>query len=712
MYDRRSFLAASLTGAAGVVFAVRFGEAAVLNRLDAPARAALEPHLWIRLSSDGEVLLRFTKTEMGQGVLTALPMLIAEELDADWTRVRVEHTPIEARYGDFDTGGSDSVRSSFLPARQAGAAVRALLVAAAAAEWGAPATECETSAGVVVHRPTGRRLPYGRLVERAATLPVPALDSVPLKDHIRFRIAGTATRRLDTRAKINGSAVFGTDVRLPGMLFASVLPSPVFGGQFKRVNDAAALAVPGVQKVLVLTPFAERTRLPSRVAVLATSTWAALKGRRALEVEWDDGPAAAFSSAQFSNECHDALGRDGMLVTQRGDIQAARTRAAKTVEAIYEVPLLAHACMEPMNATADVRGDRAEIWAPAQSPMRIANEAARRLGIPPANVTMHVTLAGGGFGRRFYADFGVEAAELSRAAGAPVQVVWTREDDIHRDVYRPHRVARLRAHLDERGIPIGWDTRLVGAAWRAYWDPTTDRPWTSDVGGVAPFYSVPSVFVDFVPLKAPMPLGAWRAVSNGENTFFIETFLDEIAAETRQDPLALRLRLVEGRDRLAHVLRIAAQRAGWGNQRPKGYGQGLACCDYDGTYVAQIADVVAQPDGSARVTRIVCAFDCGQMVNPDTVRAQIEGSIGWATSATLHGEITVTAGRVDQQNFNDYQVLRLSEMPRVEIVLVENHEKPTGVGEPAVTPVAPAIVNAIYAATGKRVRRLPLQHRA
>ena len=712
MYDRRSFLATSVSGAAGVVFAVRFGDAAILDRLGADARASFEPHVWIRLSSDGAVLLRFTKTEMGQGVLTALPMLIAEEMDADWSRVQVEHTPIEARYGDFDTGGSDSVNSSFVPARQAGAAVRAVLVGAAAAEWGVPAAECETSGGMVVHRSSGRRLPYARLVERAATLPVPALDSVPLKDPARFRVAGNATHRLDTRSKVDGTAVFGMDVRLPGMLFASVLPSPVFGGQVKRVNDAAALAVPGVRKVVVLTPFAERTQLPSRVAVLATSTWAALKGRRALQVEWDEGPAASFSSAQLSKECHDAIGRDGMLVTQRGDIHAAAARAAKTVEAVYEVPLLAHACMEPMNATADVRGDRAEIWAPAQSPMRIAGEAAKRLGIPPENVTMHVTLAGGGFGRRFYADFGVEAAELSRAAGAPVQVVWTREDDIHRDVYRPHRVARLRAYLDDHGTPIGWDTRLVGAAWRAFWDPNTNRPWTSDVGGVAPFYSIPSVFVDFVPLKAPVPLGAWRAVSNGENTFFIETFLDEIAAATSQDPLALRLRLVEGRERLAHVLRAAAQRAAWGNPRPKGHGQGLACCDYDGTYVAQVADVVAQPDGSARVTRIVCAFDCGQIVNPDTVRAQIEGSVGWATSATLHGEITVTAGRVDQQNFNDYQVLRLTEMPKVEIVLVENHEKPTGVGEPAVTPVAPAIVNAIYAATGKRVRRLPVRQRA
>lgn len=702
--SRRGFVTLVGGAGAGLVLGIRL-DAAHASEHVRPEPGDWTPNAFLRIDDAGAVTIITPKAEMGQGVFTAVPMLVAEELDADWTTVRIEQSPARAPY-ETATGGSDSIRSTWLPLRQAGAAARTMLIAAAAVEWNVPAAECSTEPGAVIHATTQRRLTYGALASRAAALPLPDVANLPLKTPEAFRLIGKPTVRRDLTAKGDGSAVFGIDVKVPGMLVASVARCPVYDGTLARVDDTKARAVPGVRQVVKLDAL-RQAGLPARVAVVAESTWAAMKGRRALSVEWDGGPQAEFSSAAMFAAARAELAGAGDVMQNVGDVDQAKAQAKQTIERTYEVPFLAHATMEPMNCTAHVTDSSAELWIPTQFGDAMQKRVAKFLNLPVDAVTVHVTFLGGGFGRRAYADFVIDAVQISQAVGAPVKVVWSREEDVQHDLYRPASVQRLRAALDEKGRPVSWENRVAGPATAGYWTPGSDHPGRNDAPEEIS-YGIPNRRADFVYVPAPVPVGAWRSVRHSQNIFSVESFMDELALAAHADPIAYRLALLEGELRAQHVLEIVREQSGWSQQPPQGRGRGAAFMNYGGTYVAHVAEVTVGRGGSVHVDRVTCALDCGQMVNPDTVRAQVESAILWGLSATLWGEITVEHGRTVQSNFDNYRVARMPDTPIIDVHLVENHETPSGVGEPPVPGVAPAIANAVFAASGRRLRRLPL----
>jgi CO/xanthine dehydrogenase Mo-binding subunit len=602
-----------------------------------------------------------------------------------------------------------------------------MLVSAAALTWGVPESECVTEPGQVVHRATGRRLPYGRLAARAARLPVPT--RVTLKAPREFRIIGTRVPRLDSRAKVDGSGVFGLDVTLPGLLVATVARCPVFGGRLVRFDAVAAKAVPGVRHVVPID---------SGVAVVADGFWPATRGRDALQAQWDEAPRTAVSSAGIRAAYLDALqsATGEPALARGGDAAAALRTAARSLEARFEFPFLAHATMEPMNCTAWVRADGCDIWAPTQNQAGARQVGVDITGLPFGAVRVHTTLLGGGFGRRAEVDFVAEAVQISKAVAAPVKVVWTREDDMQHDTYRPATSSVVRVGLDARGLPVAWTHRIAGPSIRS----RIIRPfarmvlpeWVSGgmrdlAGGVVAHlaglvvdrsategaddipYAIPHVRVEYVPYEPGIPVGFWRSVGHSHNAFVVESVLDEIAAAGLQDPCALRRRLLADRPRHLRVLDLAAGAAGWGTPLRDGLGRGIALHESFGSYVAQVAEVSVAGDGAVRVHRVVCAIDCGTVVNPGIVEGQMESGIVFGLTAALKGEITIEGGRVPQSNFHDYPVLRIDEMPRIEVHIVPSTEAPGGVGEPATPPIAPAVANAIFAATGTRVRRLPIR---
>jgi isoquinoline 1-oxidoreductase beta subunit len=610
----------------------------------------LEPNLFVRIGEDGAVTITVPRVELGQGVRTALAMIVAEELEADWAAVHVETADADRAFGRQQTTGSHSVEQTFGPLRWAGAIARQMLVAAAASTWGVEAAECRAEAGSVVHTASSQRLSYGDLVETATTLAVPKRSEVSLKDPADFRIIGTARGQIDEPQMVTGHAVYGLDVRLPGMLYATIARCPVFGGDVESLDPAPALAVGGVRDVV---------QIGQDVAVIAESTWAAIQGREALQVVWNEGRNADLSS--------DGI-RQGLLERLKEQANASPGKDEGTLEAIYEVPFLAHVPMEPISCTADVQPDRCTVWAPTQDPREAKQQARGITNLPDEAVTVHVPLVGGAFGRRSYEDFVVMAVKVSQAAGAPVQVVWTREDDVRHDLYHPFHLIYATAPLDN------------------------PRRRT-----ITPY-----------PAPGRVPTGIWRSVDNVHRAFAEQCFLDEFAAATGQDPVALRLSLVP--ERMRAVLELAAEKAGWGTPLPEGYGRGAACHSTWGvTDVAQVVEVSVAQGGAVRVHRVVCAVDCGLVVNPDAVAAQMEGGIVMGLTAALKGVVTVEKGRVQQSNFHDYPLLRLDEMPAVEVYLVSSNRAPQGVGEMGVPPAAPALANAIFAATGKRVRRLPIR---
>jgi len=709
--SRRSFVVSAAIAGAGLVIGIRI-PTRQRGAFAAPSPASnaepFAPNVWIRLDESGDVTILVHKSEMGQGVWTALPMIVAEEMDVDWRRVRADRAPTRPDL-ETATGGSSSVSDSYMPLRRAGAAARAMLVAAAAKRWGVTDSECTTNAGEVIHAATRRRLAYGALARDAAALPPPDEKSLTLKDPRTFRLLGRDTPRLDTPAKVTGRATFGIDVKVPGMLVAVVARCPTFAGKVARVDDTRARAVPGVRQVITLDPVPRQ--LPGRVAVLADDTWSAMQGRKALDIQWDLGDDAGFSTDTMWQDARRRVDDDADAKINRaqGDTAVRQGDDHRIVEATYELPFLAHACMEPMNCTASVTADRVELWLPSQFPEPARAVAARLAKVPLEKVDAHVTFMGGGFGRRAYQDFVVEAVQLSQRAGVPVKVVWTREDDMQHDLYRPAQLQRFRASLDGNGRPITLQNRIVGPSTEAWWNPATTTPQRRE-GGEAPPYDVTNTLNDFVRVPAPVPLGAWRAVQNGQNGFCFESFIDECAHAATADPVSYRLQLLgASRPRQQAVVKLAAERAQWGTKLPRGRGRGIAFFDYGGTYVAEVAEVTVSKRDGVHVDRVVCAFDCGTLINPDTVRAQVESAVIWATSAALYGEITVKDGRTVQSNFHDYRVLRLAEAPVVEVYLVRNLETPTGVGDPAVPPLAAAIANAIFAATGQRLRRMPFR---
>ena len=695
-----------LTGAgAGLVLGVR------VDRSGPESHAPDEwsPNAWIRIDPANVVTIVVAKAEMGQGVFTALPMIVAEELDADWNTVRIEQSPARAPY-DTATGGSDSVQSSWTPLRQAGATARAMLVAAAAAEWNVATTECRTDAGFVVHAGTSRRASYGSLAARAATMPVPDPKSLRLKSPDEFRIVGKPIVRRDIEAKTDGSAIFGIDVRVPGMLVASVARCPFHGGTLAHVDDTKARGLRGVRRIIPLEPVRD-AGLPARVAVVADDTWAAMKGRNALSIAWEAGASKDLSSDSLraAERAAVAAAGNGVVTERLGDVDAAAA-GARVIEQTYEVPLLAHTTMEPMNCTAHVTDSSAELWVPSQFGDAAQRRVADFLKLPVDAVTVHITFLGGGFGRRAYHDFVVEAVQLAKAIGKPVKVVWSREEDVQHDLYRPSSVQRVRAAVDEHGRPITWENRAAGQSNNGYWHPgavaaDSEHPETVQ-------YAIPNRRSEFTYVGGPVPIGAWRSVRHSQNVFCTESFADELAHAAHTDPLEYRLALLDAEPRAQAVLHTVRDLSGWSKPLAKGRGRGVAYMKYGSSYVAQVAEVTVPTSGAVRVDRISCAFDCGQIINPDTLRAQLESAIVWGLSAALWGEITVRGGRTVQSNFHDYRVARMADMPVIDIQLLASREEPSGAGEPGVPCVAPAIANAIFAATGRRIRTLPLSRGA
>jgi isoquinoline 1-oxidoreductase beta subunit len=707
--ERRDFLRVSAAIGGGLCIALRLGGAARAAAVGAAGAEDFAPNAFLRIAPDGKVTVIVNKAEMGQGVCTSLAMIAAEELDADWSKVGFEFAPVDPvyahpGYGIQMTGGSTSVAGMWEPLRQAGAAARALLVEAAARRFGVAAGECRTEGGAVLHPSSGERLSYGELAGDAAGLEPPA--EVLLKDPRDFRLIGKSTPRLDTPDKVTGKALFASDVRLPGMLTAVVAHPPVFGARPKRVGLEAARAVPGVKDVVAV---------PSGVAVIAEGFWPAKRGRDALEVEWELGPNAHVSSERLRAEYRTRSRDPGLVARRDGDAAGALAGAARRLEADYELPYLAHAPMEPLACVVDLGPESCEIWAGTQFQTVDQASAAAAAGLPPEQVRIHTTFLGGGFGRRAnpVSDYIVEAVEIAKRARAPLKLCWTREDDLRGGYYRPLWHSRIAAGLDAEGEISAWSHTLVGqsivagTSFEAFL--VKDGIDGTSVEGAADLpYAIPNVQVELHTMQVGVPTLWWRSVGHSHTAFVVESFLDELADALGRDPLELRRKLLAAHPRHLGVLERAAAAAGWGEPLPPGRARGLAVHHSFETYVAQVAEVSLER-GAPRVHRVVCAVDCGRAVNPDGIAAQLEGAVGFGLTAALYGEITLEDGRVQQSNFHDYRMLRIHEMPEVEVHVIESEEPSTGVGEPGVPPVAPAVCNALFALTGKRIRRLPIR---
>jgi isoquinoline 1-oxidoreductase beta subunit len=701
--SRRSFIKGSVVAGAGFTLALDLREHA---RRAGAATEPFTPNAWIRITPDNRVTIIVDKSDMGQGVLTSMPMLIAEELEADWSTITVETAPAHPKYGNPAlgglqlTGGSLSVRTSWLRFRTAGAAAKEMLVEAAAREWGVPPETCVAENSTVAHPPTGRRLTYGELTDRAARLPVPA--DPRLKSPKDFKLIGKRVKRLENPPKMDGRAVYGIDVQVAELLVATVARCPVFGGKVRTFDPTAAKAIPGVRHVV---------QIDSGIAVVADGYWPAKLGRDALVIEWDEGPNALLSSAAIRKLFEEASTQPGPVARNQGDALGALEGAAIRLDAIYEVPYLHHATMEPMTCTAHVRPDGCDVWVGTQWQDGTQNTAAKVANLSPGSVRVHTLLLGGGFGRRFEQDFVAETVAIAKAVRAPVKLIWSREDDTRHGFYRPTTLNRLSGGLGADGMPIAWTHRIIGTsiAARAFPAFIQDGIDGTAIEGAANIpYAIPNVRVESIMKETGIPVGFWRSVGSSQNAYITECFLDELAAAGQNDPYELRRKLLPATSRHRGVLDLAAKKAGWGTPLPPGRGRGLAVAESFGSWVAQVAEVSVSPAGEVRVHRVVCALDCGIVVNPDTVEAQIEGAVAFGLTAALRGEITIDRGRVQQSNFHDYPMLRINEMPAVEVHILPSTEPPGGVGEPGVPPVAPAVVNAIFAATGRHLRSLPI----
>jgi isoquinoline 1-oxidoreductase beta subunit len=703
---RRSFLQVGAAAGGGLMLSLRLpfatGEAKAADAND------FAPNAFIRIGGDGQIVLTMPYVEMGQGTYTSIPMLIAEDLEVDLKQVRLEHAPPnEKLYGNpllggiQATGNSNAIRASWKPLREAGAIARTMLVSAAAKRWNVDPASCRAQSGEVLHTPTGRSIQYGELVADAAHMPVP--ESVTLKRPEDFKLIGTPAKRLDAPAKVNGTAVYGIDVRPPGVKIATLAQSPVFGGRVKSVDDGAAKTVKGVRQIV---------RLDDAVAVVADHMGAAKKGLAALVIEWDDGPHARLNTQEIVDELEKATLNSGPVAQNIGNSDAVMASAATKVEATYEVPFLAHATMEPMNCTVHLRKDGCEVWVGSQAVARAQAAAAKTAGLPLDKVVVHNHLIGGGFGRRLEIDGVIRAVQIAQHVDGPVKVVWTREEDIQHDMYRPYFFDRMSAGLDGKGMPVAWNHRFAGSSIIARWAPPFFNngldPDTTE-GAINLAYALPNLHVEYLRVEPPgVPTAFWRSVGPSHNVFVTESFMDELAAAAKQDPVVYRRALLDKSPRAKVVLELAAQKAGWGQPLPEGVGRGVSVQFAFATYMAQVAEVEVSRDGAVRVRRVVCAVDCGTVVNPDTVQAQIQSAIIFGITAALYGEITVKDGRVEQTNFDAYQILRMNEAPAVEVHIVQSFEPPGGMGEAGTSAVVPAVTNAIFAATGKRLRKLPI----
>jgi isoquinoline 1-oxidoreductase beta subunit len=702
--SRRGFLRAG--GAAGGGLLLSLSLPLGVREIQA-ASDDFVPNAFIRLGGEGQVVLTMPYVEMGQGTYTSIPMLIAEELEIDLKQVRLEHAPPNEKLyanpllGVQATGNSNAIRGAWQPLRKAGATAKAMLVAAAAKRWNVDPASCRAQNGAVLHEPSGKRASYGELAAEAARMPLP--ENVAVKGPQDFRLIGTPAKRLDTPAKINGTAVYGIDARPPGVKIATLAQSPAFGGRVKSVDDAAAKAVKGVRQVV---------RLDDAVVVVADHMGAAKKGLAALKIEWDDGPQAALSTKDVARELENATQKPGAVAQNKGDADKALAGATTRVEASYEVPFLAHATMEPMNCTVHLQKDGCEIWVGSQALARAQAAAAKTAGLPIEKVVVHNHLIGGGFGRRLDVDGVVRAVEIAKQVDGPVKVIWTREEDIQHDMYRPYWFDRISAGLDDKGRPVAWRNRFAGSSVIARWLPPAFAngldPDTTE-GAIDLVYDLPNFHVEYVRAEPPgIQTAFWRSVGPSHNVFVTESFMDELATAAKQDPVAYRLALLDKSPRAKAVLELAAQKAGWGQPLPKGSGRGVSLQFAFGSYMAQVAEVEVAKSGDVRVKRVVCAVDLGTAVNPDTIQAQVQSGTIFGITAALYGEITLKNGRVEQSNFDSYQMLRMNEAPAIEVHVVRSSEAPGGLGEAGTSGIVPAVSNAIFAATGKRLRKMPI----
>jgi isoquinoline 1-oxidoreductase beta subunit len=700
---RRTLLKGGLAAGAGLTIEIAFG--ARPPRARAQGAGVFAPNQWLSIDRDGVVTIVNSVPEMGQGSLTTTSMIIADELDTSLDKVKVEQAPANPPlYANPVTksqsyGGSRGVRDHLETWRKAAAAARQMLKQAAANEWGVPVESVDTEPDTVIHRPSGRRLAYGQLADKAQQLPVP--QDPKLKTPDQFRYIGKTVKRRDTPEKVTGKAMYGMDVQLPGMLVASIERCPVNGGKVKTFDATGARKVKGVKQVV---------QVSNGVAVIADNFWSAVKGRRALKVEWDEGPLAKVSTAMIDREYEQAAKQPGQVARNDGDADKALA-AGKVIEAVYQVPFLEHACMEPMNATAQVTDTTCTIWAPTQSPGGTQQTGARLTGVPVGKVVVHTTLLGGGFGRRGEQDFIVDAVEVAKAVkGTPVKTMWTREDDITHGFYRPATYNVFRAALGDTGAPVAWSTRIVGPG--ILIQKGRAKAGEIDAAAVEAVrnmpYDIPNLRIEWTNKDYGFPLGFWRSVGPSQNGFIIESFIDELAHAAKKDPFEYRRALLGKSPRHKAVLELVAQKSSWGSPPPAGQARGIAVVFSYGSYAATVAEVSVAPDGTPRVHKLVTGIDAGMAVNPDQVKAQMEGGAVYALTAVYYGKITIDKGRVQQSNFHDYRMLRINEMPVVDVHILDSGHPAGGLGEPGVPSVAPAVCNALFALTGKRIRQLPI----
>jgi isoquinoline 1-oxidoreductase beta subunit len=720
-----------------------------------PIKKFLKPNAWVRITLDNQITIITEVPELGQGTRTANVMMLADELEVEWSNIHWEQAPtVPAVYKYLNAGGSSGMTKTYLPMRRAGAQARELLLKAAAQQWGVEKGQCRAETGAVIHSPSGRRLSYGELVKTASKLPTANLGQVPLRDLKDFRFIGKAMARVDTPGKVDGSATFGIDVRVPEMLFAVIARCPRFGGRASAWEDVEARATPGVKSVFpvpsigYVPEIGTNLNVAGGIAVVADSTWAAFQGRKALKITWDKSAGEPESTASLQKQFIEKAGGAPTVVNHdRGNAIEGLSRSAKKVEANYEIPFQAHATMEPMNTTVHVRGDgHIEVWSPTQIANIAQTEIAQLAGVPPENVLVNLTLSGGSFGRRYQWDYLAEAYLVAKEIKVPVQLVWSREDDLQHDFYLQYSYQRLAAGLDPAGNILAWSHRIVSTPIRAVFDSPEllkdpKHVASYDVIGTIPYQAL-NYRSDYAPVLSAVPRAWWRSVSSPFQVFAVECFVDELAHAAGQDPLEFRMKLLEpagvtrmkakndaagkttagageleapesaassDNRKFQAVLRLAAEKSGWGTPMPAGQGRGIACCLFGKTYIAQVAEIAIEPEGTLRVQRVVSAVDCGLAVNPDSVRAQVEGGINFAMTPLLSGEITIKEGAVEQSNFHNYLVLRMKDAPDIQVYLMPGGAEPAhGVGEAGVPPLAPAVANAIFAATGRRVRRLPV----
>ncbi len=699
--SRREFVAAGVAAGAGLVIGF------YLPHKGASQAEVFSPNAYLRITPDNKVTIVVARSEMGQGVRTALPMILAEELEADWKQIEIEQAGASTLYGDQGTGGSASIHSTWDPMRKAGAAAREMLISAAALNWGVPRSSCTAETGSIKHAASNRNFSYGELVSKAATLPIPT--DVTLKQSKDYKIVGQRLPRVDSPSKVKGEAIFGIDYRLAGMKFALLSRCPVIGGKVSSFDDKDSKKISGVSYVGKISD--------SAVAVVADSVWGAMEGRRVLNVTWDEGPNKDLNTAAVMASIRQAASKKGASLYSAGDPAKA---GGRRISAEYELPFMAHAPMEPGNCTAHYQGTKCELWAPTQVPQDCRDSVATAIGLDPDQVKVNVTLMGGGFGRRLEHDYAVEAALVSKAINAPVKVIWTREDDMRSSTYRPASLHQLSATLDGSGVPVALTHRLIApsiSGQKGQPTPGNVDPDLPDEAG--PVYGIPNYSVEYVMADTPVPLGWMRSVYALQVAFALESFIDELAVSAGKDPLQYRLHLLEKDQdlqyfsttwhtaRIRGVLQLAAEKAGWDKPLPSGRFRGVACFGCFATYMAEVVEISMEND-KPRVHRVVAAVDCGQVINPSILEQQIQGGIVYGLGNALRAKITVEKGRVVQGNFDDYSPLRMEETPAVEVYAVPSTETPTGIGEPSVPPIAPALCNAIYAATKKRIRTLPI----